>query len=67
MVPMNVPLKVAKLFISYDFLVMEIEEDAQIPLILRRPFLATTGEMADVKNGKLFLQVVEEKLEFNLS
>ena len=46
---------------------MEMEEDAQIPIILGCPFLATVGAMFDVKNGRLSFQVGEEKLEFNLS
>ena len=46
---------------------MEMEEDAQIPIILGQHFLATASAMIDVKNGRLSLQVGEEKLEFNLS
>jgi len=63
----DVPLQVGKFFIPYDFIVMEMEEDAQVPIILGRPFLATVGAMIDIKNGRLFLQVGEEKLKFNLS
>jgi len=46
---------------------MEMEQDAQIPIILGRPFLAAASVMVDVKNERLSLQVGEEKLEFNLS
>ena len=45
---------------------MEIEEDSCISVILGRPFLATVGAMIDVMNGKLFLQVGDEKVEFSL-
>ena len=45
-------------------MVMEMEEDAQIPIILGLPFLATVKA---IKNEKLSLQVREEKLEFNLA
>ena len=45
---------------------MEMEEDSRIPIILGRPFLATAGVMIDVKNGKLSLQVGDEKVEFSL-
>ncbi|XP_010665773.2 uncharacterized protein LOC104883033 [Beta vulgaris subsp. vulgaris] len=34
----DVPLRVGKLFIPCDFVVMEMEEDAHVPLILGRPF-----------------------------
>ena len=56
-----------ELFIPCDFVVMEMEEDFQIPIILGRSFLATADAMIDVKNGRLSLHVGEEKLKFNLS
>jgi len=42
-----VPLQVGKFFISC--------EDAQVPIILGRPFLATTSAIIDVNNGRLLL------------
>ncbi|RDX61971.1 hypothetical protein CR513_59751, partial [Mucuna pruriens] len=33
-----------------DFIILEMEEDAQIPIILGRPFLATASMIVDVKN-----------------
>ena len=59
----DVPLQVGKFFIPCDFVVMEMEEDSRIPIILGRPFLATVGAMIDVRNGKLSLQVGNEKAE----
>lgn len=38
----------------------------RIPIILGRPFLATTGVTIDVKNGKLALKMGEEQVIFNL-
>ncbi|XP_057986699.1 uncharacterized protein LOC131171246 [Hevea brasiliensis] len=43
-----------------------MEEDVQIPIILGRPFLATTRAIIDVKNRWLTLKVGEEEVEFNL-
>ncbi|KAJ8756040.1 hypothetical protein K2173_024587 [Erythroxylum novogranatense] len=43
----NVPLKVGSLFIPVDFVVLEMEEDTNIPIILGRPFLATAGAIID--------------------
>ena len=59
----DVPLKVGKFFIPCDFVVMEMEEDSQIPIILRRSFLSMVVAMIDVKNGHLSLHVCVEKLE----
>ncbi|XP_074267144.1 uncharacterized protein LOC141590451 [Silene latifolia] len=46
---------------------MDIPEDSNIPIILGRLCLATGGAMIDLKNGKLSLQVGEEKVEFSLN
>ncbi|XP_021689015.2 uncharacterized protein LOC110670987 [Hevea brasiliensis] len=40
--------------------------DAQISIILGRPFLATTRAIIDVKKGQLTLKVRDEEVEFNL-
>lgn len=48
------------------FFVMNMDEDPDVPIILRRPFLATVGVKIDVKAGKLSLSVGDEKLEFRL-
>jgi len=53
----DVPLQVGKFFIPCDFVVVEMEEDSQTPIILWRPFSATAGTMIDVKNGRLSLYV----------
>ncbi|XP_038976654.1 uncharacterized protein LOC113463578 [Phoenix dactylifera] len=62
----NVLIKVKKFIIPVDFIVLEMEEDTEIPIILGRPFLATAGAIIDVKNGRLTLKVGEEEVEFNL-
>ena len=60
-------IQVGKFFIPTDFVVIEMEEDMQTPLLLGRPFLATAGALIDVKNGKLTLEVGEEKVVFNIA
>ncbi|XP_021740108.1 uncharacterized protein LOC110706498 [Chenopodium quinoa] len=44
----DVPLRVGKFVILVDFVVLEMDEDANIPIILGRPFLATLGAMTRV-------------------
>ena len=51
----DVPLQVGKFIIPCNFVIMEIEKDACIPIVLGRPFFATTRAMINVKNGKLSL------------
>lgn len=63
----DVYIMVGKIFISTNFIVLEMEEDSQIPIILGRLFLATAGAIIDVKNRKLSSTIGVEKVEFNLS
>eukprot|EP00257_Ricinus_communis_P020449 XP_015579679.1 DNA damage-inducible protein 1-like [Ricinus communis] len=63
----DVPLRVGKFFIPCDFMVMEMEEDTQVPIILGRPFLATAGATIDMKNGKITFEVGDEKVEYSLT
>ncbi|KAL9224907.1 hypothetical protein vseg_000888 [Gypsophila vaccaria] len=62
----DVPVKVGKLFIHVDFIIVDMAEDSRIPIILGRPFLHTVGAIIDVKNGKLALEVGSEMVVFCL-
>ena len=41
-------VKVGKFIFLVDFVIMQMEEDTQIPLLLARPFLATGAALIDV-------------------
>ena len=43
-------VRVDKLILLADFLVVDMEEDRVIPIILGRPFLATKSTLIDVKH-----------------
>ncbi|XP_058775016.1 uncharacterized protein LOC131649266 [Vicia villosa] len=62
----NIPVRIGQFYIPTDFIIMDIQEDSNIPIILGRPFLATAGAIIDVKRGKLTFEVGEEKIEFIL-
>ncbi|XP_021774129.1 uncharacterized protein LOC110738069 [Chenopodium quinoa] len=49
----DVTLRVGKFIIPVDFFVLDIDEDSTIPIILGRPFLATSGALIDVKSAKI--------------
>ena len=53
----DVLVKVEKFIFPVDFVVIDKEEDKQIPLFLGRPFLATRAGLIDVKKGELTLRV----------
>ena len=51
---------VRKFIFLADFVVMDMDEDTQVPLLLGRPFLATGATLIDVKKGELTLRVGDE-------
>ena len=63
----DVLIKVGKIIFPMDFVVMDMEEDTQVPLLLGRPFLATGAALIDVKKGELTLRVGEEAVHFKLN
>ena len=63
----DVLVKVDKLIFPADFVVLEMEEDVEIPIILGRPFLATEEALIDVREGKLVLRLEGEyQVTFNV-
>ena len=61
----DVLVKVRKFVFPVDFVVMQMEEDTQVPLLLGRPFLATGAALIDVQKGELTLRVGDEAVQFN--
>ncbi|RYR48702.1 hypothetical protein Ahy_A07g034759 isoform B [Arachis hypogaea] len=62
----NVLVKVGKYFLPTDFVVMDMEESYLHPIILGRPFLATTRALIDVEQGELILTIHDEHLTFHV-
>ena len=62
----DVLVKVDKFIFPADFIVLDMEEDKEIPIILGRPFLATGRAMIDVQRGELKLRVQEDEVKFNV-
>ena len=63
----DVLIKVGKFIFPMDFMVIDIEEDKQVPLLLGRPFLTTRAALIDIKKGLLTLRVGNEVVHFNLN
>ena len=63
----DVLIKVGKFIFLMHFVVIDIEEDKQVPLLLGRPFLATGAALINVKKGELTLRVGDEAVQFNLN
>ena len=59
-------VKVGKFIFPVDFIILDMEEDSQVPLLLGRPFLATGAALIDMQKGVLTLRVGEKAADFNL-
>lgn len=63
----NVLVKVNKFIFPADSVVIDMEEDKNIPLILGRPFLEIRVAMIDVQKGESTLQVNDENITFSIA
>ncbi|XP_057811624.1 uncharacterized protein LOC131025855 [Salvia miltiorrhiza] len=59
-------IEVGDFIFPADFVVLDIEDDKNIPLILGCPFLATGRPMINVEKGELTLRVNEESQIFSI-
>ncbi|XP_039134255.1 uncharacterized protein LOC120271647 [Dioscorea cayenensis subsp. rotundata] len=62
----DILVKIDKFIFPADFIVLDMEEDKDIPILLGRPFLAPGKALIDVKRGELCLRVQEEEVTFNV-
>ncbi|XP_021769843.1 uncharacterized protein LOC110734092 [Chenopodium quinoa] len=62
----DVPLKIGDFTFLVDFIVLEIAEDDNIPIILGRSFLETLGALITVKGGIITLCVGNDTASFKL-
>jgi len=60
----EVTTQVGKFVIPCYFMVMEMDENSQIPIILGRPFLAIAGAVIDVQAGTISFQFYGERVDF---
>ncbi|KAJ0857462.1 putative aspartic peptidase domain superfamily [Helianthus annuus] len=58
----NLLVKVRDFVFPADFIILDMEEDTEVPLILGRPFLATAHAMVDMSDGKLTLRVRDKEM-----
>ncbi|KAK1414358.1 hypothetical protein QVD17_30102 [Tagetes erecta] len=61
------PYSLFQLIFPVDFVILEMDEDERLPLILGRPFLATSRALIIVLDGKLTLRVTDDHVTFDVS
>ena len=62
----DVLVKVDKFTFLVEFIVLDMEEDKEIPIILGIPFLVTDRAMIDVQRGELKLRVQDDEVRFSV-
>jgi len=62
----DVLVKVHQFTFSVDFVIMDIKEDFDIPLILGHPFILTAKCVVDMRDGNLEMSVKDQKVTFNM-
>ena len=62
----DVLIKVDKFIFPAYFIILDMEEDKEIPIIPGRPFLATSGALIDVQKGELKLRALEDEIAFHV-
>jgi len=60
----DIPVKVGEFVIPCAFFVVDMDESPSMPIILGRPFLATTGAEINVQAGTLSLCTCGERVDF---
>lgn len=63
----NVLIKVNKYYFPVDFIVLNMEENQEMPIILGWPFLATCRVTFDVNEGLPTLKVGKKKIHLSIS
>ncbi|XP_012472334.1 uncharacterized protein LOC105789511 [Gossypium raimondii] len=58
----DVFVKVDKFIFHVDFVILDMDEDIEVPIILSRLFLATARTVIDVRNSELVLKVGDEEV-----
>ncbi|XP_070037056.1 uncharacterized protein [Nicotiana tomentosiformis] len=59
-------VRVDKFILPADFVILDCEVDYEVPIILRRPFLATGKALCNVEAGELTFRLGDEKVIFHV-
>ncbi|XP_062086108.1 uncharacterized protein LOC133792208 [Humulus lupulus] len=62
----DVLVQVDKYIFQTDFIILDYEEDREVPIILGRPFLATGRTLIDVEKGELAIQDQDGQVTFKV-
>ncbi|XP_010418610.1 PREDICTED: uncharacterized protein LOC104704179 [Camelina sativa] len=61
----NLDVRVGSCLVATEFHVVEMSKGSEMPLILRRPFLATVGAVVDLPNKRITFSNIDDKVFYN--
>lgn len=59
-------VKIEKFVFPTDFVVLDMEDYNQVPIILGRPFLSSARDLVDVRESKLTLHIGSDAITFGV-
>jgi len=62
----DVLMKVDKFRFPIDFVILDMKEDKEVPLILDRPFMKSVKVIVDVDKRELRVRSQDDEVRFNL-
>ena len=62
----DVPIRINDCHVPRDFIVLKYQNKPKDPLILGIPFLATTGAIIDIKEGRICLNIENISMTFDM-
>ncbi|XP_019225302.1 PREDICTED: uncharacterized protein LOC109206891 [Nicotiana attenuata] len=62
----NILVRIDKFIFPVDFIIIDMEENKEVPLILGRPFLCTDRAILDIYEGQLMLRLENKKVIFQI-
>lgn len=60
-------VKIRKFVFPVDFVVLDMKEYEQLPIILRRPLLNTAKAMVEIHKSKLTIRIGDEEITFGVT
>lgn len=60
-------VKIRKFVFQIDFIVLDMKEDDEVPIILGHPLLNIARALVDIRESKLKLQFEKEKITFGVN
>ncbi|XP_073133353.1 uncharacterized protein [Henckelia pumila] len=62
----NILVNIDKFIYPVDFVILDIDENCEVPRIFGHPFLAMSRDLVDVKKGELVLRLNDEQVIFHM-